>query len=120
MKASKMFDTLAYHNKLVEAGMDAKTAEVLTELNGDVYHQIMEEQIITKQDISNIRTDISTFKTEVATEFVLVRQDIEGVKRDFKTEMKELEYRLYYFVVKTATTIVGILGAMQTLFHFWK
>jgi hypothetical protein len=124
MKARKMFDTLAYSKKLVEAGMDAQTAEALAELNGDVYHDLAEEQLITKQDIKDIRNDISSFKKDVSNEFISVRNEINSskneLKSDMKSEMKDLEYRLYYFVIKTATTIVGILGAIQTLFHFWK
>ena len=41
-------------------------------------------------------------------------------KQDLQTEIKELEIKMYSFMVRTATFTVGILGGIQTLFHFLK
>lgn len=41
-------------------------------------------------------------------------------KQDLKNELRELEMKMYNFMVKTAVFTVGILGGIQTLFHFMK
>jgi hypothetical protein len=37
-----------------------------------------------------------------------------------KEDLRVLELKMYSFMVKTATFTVGILGSIQTLFHFMK
>jgi hypothetical protein len=37
-----------------------------------------------------------------------------------KQDLRDLEMKMYSFMVKTATFTVGILGGIQTLFHFLK
>ena len=41
-------------------------------------------------------------------------------KQDLKQELKDLEIKLYGFMVKTASFTVGILGGIQALLHFIK
>lgn len=35
-----------------------------------------------------------------------------------KADLKEMEIRLSIFMVKAITTAIGVLGGLQTLFHF--
>lgn len=37
-----------------------------------------------------------------------------------KQDLIDLEMKIYSFMVKTATFTVGILGGIQTLFHFMR
>lgn len=37
-----------------------------------------------------------------------------------KEDLKNLEIRMYAFIVKSVTTTILALGGLQTLFHFFK
>ena len=41
-------------------------------------------------------------------------------KQDLKNEIGNLKMDMYSFTIKVATFTVGILGGIQTLFHFMK
>ena len=78
------FDTLNFANKLKDAGMSEKLADVQAEETAKILNDLTTNQLVTKSDL------------------------------------KELEMKMYGFMVKVAMFTVGILGGLQTLFHFVK
>lgn len=89
------FDTLAFANKLKEAGMQPHLADVQSEETAKILADLAVNQLATKKDILELKT---------AT----------------KQDLNELKLELYAFTVKVATFTVGILGGLQALFHFIK
>lgn len=89
------FDTLAFANKLKGAGMSPGLAEVQAEETAKILGDLASNKLATKQDVKDL---------------YLANQ------KDFK----DLEMKMYSFMVKTATFTVGILGGVQALFHFIK
>lgn len=89
------FDTLAFANKLKGAGMSPVLAEVQAEETARILNDLTSNKLATKQDIAELK--------------FAAQKDI-----------KDLEMKMYSFMVKTATFTVGILGGIQTLFHFMK
>jgi len=74
------FNAITYANKLKNAGLEIKIADVQAE------------------EMANI------ISSNLAT----------------KDDLKMLEMRLQAFIVKSFITAVGLLGGLQTLFHFLK
>lgn len=78
------FDTLSFSNKLKEAGMSPKLAEVQTEETAKIFNNLVIDSSITKKDLH------------------------------------ELKFEVFAFTVVVAFFMVGILGALQALFHILK
>jgi hypothetical protein len=89
------FDTLAFANKLKGAGMSATLAEVQAEETAKILNELTIKHLATKQDLKDF---------QMATQ----------------NDLRDLELKMYSFMVKTATFTVGILAGVQTLFHFIK
>jgi len=53
------FDTLAFANKLKNAGSDPKLAEVQAESIAEVLGALMENQLATKRDLINLEIKLS-------------------------------------------------------------
>jgi hypothetical protein len=103
MRSKINFDTLQYMDELKNSGMPQEQAEAITKATSHAFDQLMEtKELATKQDINDLR--------------IANRQDI----NDLKNEMKELEMRMQAWFVKSMITTIGILGTLQTLFHFIK
>lgn len=49
-----------------------------------------------------------------------ILQDLTKEKLSTKDDLSKLEMRLYAFMVKCVMCTIGILGGLQTLFHFVK
>ena len=94
------FDTLNYCKNLVDAGMDEKVAEVQAEMNAQIIANIMQDQVITKKDVAEIKKEIHSLRFEA------------------KHDLHELEKRLYAFIAKAIAWSIGILGAIQGALHF--
>lgn len=89
------FDTLDFATKLENAGLDVKIAKVQSEETARILNDFASNQLVTKQDL------IST-------------------KIELKEEIRQLEMRMYGFIVKSVSFTVAILGGLQVLFHFIK
>ena len=93
------FDTLAFVNKLKNAGVPEKQAEV----QAAAIAEIVNEQMATKLDIMELRRDIKELETKMATKL-----DIAELKRD----IKELEMRL---TIRLGAMMVVAIGVFATL-----
>lgn len=54
------FDTLAYSNKLKEAGMEAKLADIQAEETAKILSDLATNQLATKQDLNLLKSDLLT------------------------------------------------------------
>ena len=59
------FDTLAFANKLKEAGLEPKIAEAQAELQAAVMTELATNQLATKKDIQEVRLGIQELKFEL-------------------------------------------------------
>lgn len=96
MKGSLMvspitFDTLAFANKLKAAGADPKLAEVHSEATAEILSDLVNTHFAKKTDIDSIRHELKDLKMELQATFF-----------------------------KMISSAVGILGALQIFFHFYK
>lgn len=55
------FDTLAYANKLKMAGVEPKIAEAQSEATAEILHNLIIEQLATKNDLKNLKVEICIF-----------------------------------------------------------
>ncbi|MCL5261282.1 MAG: DUF1640 domain-containing protein [Gammaproteobacteria bacterium] len=59
------FDTLAFANKLKEAGLEPKIAEAQAELQAAVMAELTTSQLATKKDIQEIKLGIQELRLEL-------------------------------------------------------
>lgn len=85
------FDTLAYANKLKEAGMEANIADTQAEETAKILNDLAVNQLATKEDLSLLKNDLITIKSEL---------------------LKEIHLNTW--------KIVGLIAGLQALFHFIK
>lgn len=95
------FDTLAYSNKLKQAGMDAKLAEVQTEMNAQILQSIMEDQVVTKKDILDLRTE--------------AKNQIIEIRQETKADLHQLDKKLSEKIAESGWRVILILGSIQAL-----
>lgn len=118
---SAQFDSLAYANRLKNAGVDEKQAEIQAE----TLLQVVNDQLLTKYDLKETKTElnqnIKDLKTELVQEIrgvdlkikeveVKLTQEIQEVKRD----IKELEMRL---VIKLSAVLTVVMGVLFKFLH---
>ena len=89
------FDTLAYANKLKDGGMEARLADIQSE------------------ETARILTDLAT--NQLAT-----KQDLTSTKQDLKNEIQALKTELLKEIHAHTWKIIGLLAALQAVFHFIK
>jgi len=66
------FDTLAYSNKLKEAGIPSKQAEIQAELLAEIF----EERIATKQDIDTLKNEMKVEFSKVDIKFAELKVEV--------------------------------------------
>lgn len=100
--ATIAFDTLAYANKLKQAGLDSKIAEVQAEETAKILSDLTSNELATKYDINDLK--LST-------------------KKDFnelELKIEKLKVEAFSHMLKLSSWIIGVLGSLQVLFHFIK
>lgn len=106
MIAMVNFDTLNFMEELEKSGMDQKQAEAITKATAMAFAQMMQTQeLITKKDLRE-------------TENIL-KKDIRETEISLKKDINELEMKMYRFIIKATMTTVGLLGALNTFFHYF-
>jgi len=66
MRPAVCFDTLAYANKLKEAGFESRQAEVQAELLAEIF----EERLATKQDVDALKNEMNLKFAELKVEVI--------------------------------------------------
>lgn len=96
------FDTLAFANKLKQAGLDPKIAEVQAEETAKILNDLTGNHLETKFDFHSLESKIDK-----------VKNDLELKLESFKTEIISQ-------MMKISIWLMSILGSLQILFHFLK
>ena len=78
------FDTLAFAKKLRGAGYTDAQAETLAEAQVEVFQQMLESTLSTKDDIKEVKAEIKVLKTELQAEIGQVRSEIAQAVKDMK------------------------------------
>ena len=108
MKARAVFDTLAYANRLKTAGLDPKIAETQAEANADMIANLLDNALLTKQDLlqSEAKLELQIKETH---------SDLEKQILQVQQQMKELEIRL---TIRLGGIIAGSIGLTLSILHF--
>lgn len=102
MSSMHTFDTLAFAKKLKNAGYTETQAEALAEAQGEVFREMLESTLATKEDIRQSDIRLETEIGKVQTEIGKVRQELELMGQ-------RLTIRLGGMLV----VAVGVLAAMR-------
>ncbi len=106
---AQRFNPLTYANKLKEAGVPAKQAEVQAQLQEEIIYNVDVNILATKKDINDLKNDINNLKLATKSEI---------------NELKDLIYSNTWKVIAILGTLqgifIGILGAFQMIIHFYK
>jgi hypothetical protein len=78
------FDTLAFAKKLRGAGYTELQAEALAEAQVEVFRQMLESTLATKEDIKDLKSDIGHVRDEIAQ----VKTELHGEITQVKTELR--------------------------------
>jgi len=97
------FDTLAYANKLKNAGMEHKLAETQAEVQAELLASLMDDQLATKQDIKDLRKE--------------VHSEIKGIRHEMIAELLAMESRLLVKLGGITVTGIGLLATLFTILH---
>jgi hypothetical protein len=94
--------------------MEARTADS-ADINTPFYS--FDDQVLIKQLISELRYEILDLRKDLTFEISQLK-----IIHDhyIKESVKELEMRMYHFITKAVITSVGVLGGLQSFFHFMK
>ncbi len=65
MTMTMPFDTLAFANKLKNAGVDSKIAEAQAEIQAQVMQDFADQRLATKEDIREIKIEIAQLDTKI-------------------------------------------------------
>lgn len=85
------FDTLAYANKLKQAGVPIEQAEV----HAEALLEVFEDRIATKQDLkTEVETLRVSLKTEIETLRINTQSEIDALRNDMHVKMAELKVDL--------------------------
>jgi uncharacterized protein involved in exopolysaccharide biosynthesis len=82
------FDTLAFAKKLRGAGYTDAQAEALAEAQVEVFQQMLESTLATKDDIKEVKAEIKALKTELQAEIGQLRTELQGEIGQLRTELQ--------------------------------
>ena len=106
------FDTLAYANRLKEAGVPPEQAEAHVAAQADFLTQHILSEVATKDDIRALKDDLRTLKSEMDARFSEVDLRFEQVD----TRFAELETRLTLRI----GGMVAALGLFMGILEFFQ
>lgn len=101
---AQRFDTLDFSNELKEVGVNEKQAEVYA--HGVA--RAINENVCTKSDLRDLES-----------RFELKLKELELKIAALELKIAALELKISSLIGRSATTIIFILGGLQTLFHFY-
>ena len=90
MSSALVFDTLQYANKLKAAGVSEKQAEIQAE----TLAEIVDNNLITKQDIKELELKTEQTRTDLQRDIKGLDLKIEQVKTDLQKDIKGLDLKI--------------------------
>lgn len=101
---SARLDTLQISKEAKEAGFNEKQAEFYAHYAQNLVN-IIDSQIVTKQDVENLRDDIKGFKQGLELKLA-------EAKRDLELKLAEAKVDIIKWQIGTLFTVVGIIVAI--------
>lgn len=95
--------------------MEARFKDVKGENSNEFYNHFMEELLHIKQIFSDTKHEITDLRKDLTHEISQLKILYD---RDLKDSVKELEMKMYAFIVKTVMAAIGAIGALQTALHY--
>ena len=124
-----MFNALKYIRSLESVGFKREQAEVQVQLVMDTY----EENVATKTDIAEVRSDMATLRSELKTEMadlrselktemaelrVELKTDMAVLRTELKTEIADLRSSTSDMFVKFSSLIIGVITLATGILGF--
>ena len=76
------FDTLKFTRRLKQAGIPNEQAEAEVDALSEVFSQVIDTQVATKEDIHRLECGQDASKTELKDDIYQVKEDIHAIKQD--------------------------------------
>ena len=118
---SVVFDKLSFVKRLEDAGTSSRPQP---DTLSDAFHQAVSETVATKQDVTEVRKDLSNeialLRTEFKYELNQLRTEVQQqsalTRAEVKTGLAELkrgDSETRVWAVSLAATVVAVLAAMK-------
>ena len=123
-----MIHVLRYTEELEKVGFTTDQAKKSVQLWMDLMDQnfatksdFKEHYFMTKNDMKDLKTELQTemkdLKTELQTDIKEIKADMNILKNEFKTVLKDLEHRLTIRLGLMLAGAIGIISAINTFKH---
>lgn len=99
MTMTIQFDTLRYVEKLKEAGMPEAHAKASAEALSTVLDQSTSTTLVTKEDLNEVRNDISALKNDLNIKTSELRSELRSELSQIRADMKLMHWMLATSVV---------------------
>lgn len=97
------FDTLAFAKKLRGAGYTDAQAEALAEAQVEVFQQMLESTLATKDDIKEVKAEINEVKAE-----------IKALKTELQAEIGQVRSGLQAEIIQVKTELQAEIGQVRS------
>ena len=107
-----MLDTLEYADKLIEVG----TPELQARVHAYRLAEVLKDEVATKDDIVLVRKDMELLKSDLESQIKEVKSDLEGqikeVKSDLEGQIKDTKMSLVQWMVGLSFAQIAMIFAM--------
>lgn len=107
--AMHAFDTLAFAKKLKSAGYTEAQAEALVEAHSQVFREMLDSTLATKDDIKELKSEIAGVRSELKSDIAALDHKIDAVDRKIDLTANRMTIRLGGMIVAG----VAVLAAMR-------
>ncbi|GAB4393860.1 MAG: hypothetical protein Tsb005_13930 [Gammaproteobacteria bacterium] len=113
------FDTLRYYQTLVKAGVEECHAEAMTRAHADATKHLVDQKLVTKIDLQQVRqelhTEIQGVRQELHIEIQGVRQELHTEIHQVHTEIHEVRKDMSSLFVRTLVFMTGLISVAVTV-----
>jgi uncharacterized protein involved in exopolysaccharide biosynthesis len=109
------FDTLAFAKKLRGAGYTEIQAEALAEAQVEVFRQMLESTLATKEDIKDLKSEIGHVRDEIAQ----VKTELHGEIAQLRGEIGQVKTGLHGEIVLVKTELQGEIAQAVRDMKIW-
>ncbi len=113
-----MFNALKYIRSLEGVGFKREQAEAQVQLVMDTY----EENVATKSDLSDVRSEMSLIRSELKTEMAELRSELKTeiaeLRSEVKTDIADLRSDMSDMFVKFSSLVIGAITLATGILGF--
>ncbi len=124
-EAIAFVDTLKFAKRLVDAGIDPKHAEAITEGIAEQHLEFLNSNLATKValaqveaslkiDIANLETDLAQVEASLKTDLASLKTDLAQVEANLKIDLANLKTDLANTETRLIKWIVGVVLTVAT------